>query len=239
MDKRRRDKRKNMAKRNKRLRMASILSLVLILGTISLILFLQYRYSHRPVDVKEASVTLSELSGGRIVDDLLKKNKYSRPGKELKHINGIVVHYTANPGTGAKANRNYFNNLPDINEKKGTKTYASSNFIIDIDGKILRVVPETEVAYASNDRNEDTLSIECCYLSEDGSFTEQTYDSLVWLVSVLCKVYKLDSEQIIRHYDVTGKNCPKYYVANEDKWLQFKADVMKEAEKRGTEKRSA
>ncbi len=232
MDKRRRDKRKNIAKRSKRLRMASILSLVLILGTISLVLFLQYRYLHRSVDVKEASVTLSELSGGRIVDDLLDKNKYSRPGKELKRINGIVVHYTANPGTGAKANRNYFNNLPEINKKKGTKTYASSNFIIDIDGKILRVVPETEVAYASNDRNEDTLSIECCYLSEDGSFTEQTYDSLVWLVSVLCKVYKLNSEQIIRHYDVTGKNCPKYYVANEDKWLQFKVDVMKETEKK-------
>ena len=28
------------------------------------------------------------------------------------------------------------------------------------------------------------------------------------------------------HYDVTGKACPKYYVENEDAWLQFKEDLL-------------
>ena len=30
---------------------------------------------------------------------------------------------------------------------------------------------------------------------------------------------------MIRHYDVTGKNCPKYFVEHEDEWEQFKKDV--------------
>jgi len=30
---------------------------------------------------------------------------------------------------------------------------------------------------------------------------------------------------VIRHYDITGKICPKYFVENEDAWKQFKSDV--------------
>lgn len=224
------DKRKRkIARRSKRLRLAGILSLVLIIGTVFGTLFFRYFYAKKQVvDVSKASLTLSELGAGRIVDDLLIPNKYSRPQIPLEKVRGVVVHYTANPGTGAKANRNYFNNLPKINKEKGTNTYASSNFIIDIDGKILRIVPETEVAYASNERNQDTISIECCYVNEDGSFTEPTYESLVWLLSVLCRSYQLDTNDIIRHYDVTGKQCPKYYVNNEKEWIGLKEDVGKQ-----------
>lgn len=224
------DKRKRkISRRSKRLRLAGILSLVLIIGTVFGTLFFRYFYAKKQVvDVSKASLTLSELGAGRIVDDLLIPNKYSRPQIPLEKVRGVVVHYTANPGTGAKANRNYFNNLPKINKEKGTNTYASSNFIIDIDGKILRIVPETEVAYASNERNQDTISIECCYVNEDGSFTEPTYESLVWLLSVLCRSYQLDTNDIIRHYDVTGKQCPKYYVNNEKEWIGLKEDVGKQ-----------
>ena len=35
----------------------------------------------------------------------------------------------------------------------------------------------------------------------------------------------LMTETVIRHYDVTGKLCPLYYVEHEDAWQQFKADV--------------
>ena len=40
--------------------------------------------------------------------ELLDINEYSRPGIPLEKINGIVVHYTANPGSTAEENRNYF-----------------------------------------------------------------------------------------------------------------------------------
>ena len=41
----------------------------------------------------------------------------------------------------------------------------------------------------------------------------------------LCARFGLTSEQVIRHYDVTGKECPKYYVDHPDAWEQMKADI--------------
>jgi N-acetylmuramoyl-L-alanine amidase CwlA len=35
----------------------------------------------------------------------------------------------------------------------------------------------------------------------------------------------LTEEDVIRHYDITGKICPKYFVDDEDAWMQFKTDV--------------
>ena len=151
---------------------------------------------------------------------LLDVNPYSRPGTETEEITGIVVHYTANPGSTAQNNRDYFNGLKDSHE-----TEASSNFIVGLDGEIIQCVPTWEMAYASNSRNIDTVSIECCHPDETGKFTDETYRSLVQLTAWLCVKFNLTEDQVIRHYDVTGKNCPKYFVENEDAWAQFKEDV--------------
>ena len=61
-----------------------------------------------------------------------------------------------------------------------------------------------------------------------GAFTDATYISLVRLTGWLCYRFNLTSEDVIRHYDVTGKNCPKYYVENPGKWEKFKKDVEKQ-----------
>ena len=37
----------------------------------------------------------------------------------------------------------------------------------------------------------------------------------------------LNENDVIRHYDVTGKACPKYFVDHEDAWKQFRKDVKK------------
>ena len=118
------------------------------------------------------------------------------------------------------SNRDYFNGLKDSHE-----TEASSNFIVGLDGEIIQCVPTWEMAYASNSRNIDTVSIECCHPDETGKFTDETYRSLVQLTAWLCVKFNLTEDQVIRHYDVTGKNCPKYFVENEDAWAQFKEDV--------------
>ena len=152
--------------------------------------------------------------------DLLDINEYSRPGIALEKINGIVIHYTANPKSTAKQNRDYFEGLKDSHETK-----ASSHFVVGIKGEIVQCIPSSEISYASNSRNSDTLSIECCHKDKSGKFTKETYQSLVELVGWLCQRFGLTSEQGIRHYDVTGKNCPKYFVEHEDEWEQFKKDV--------------
>lgn len=109
---------------------------------------------------------------------LLDINEYSRPGIALEKVNGIVIHYTANPGTSAEQNRDYFNGL--ANSKK---TKASSHFVIGLDGEIVQCIPCNEIAYASNDRNSDTISIECCIEDDSGKFNEDTYKSLVELTT--------------------------------------------------------
>ena len=152
--------------------------------------------------------------------ELLDVNEYSRPGIPLEEINGIVIHYTANPGSTAQNNRDYFEGLKDSHETK-----VSSHFVVGIEGEIVQCIPSSEIAYASNSRNSDTLSIECCHPDETGKFTDATYTSLVRLTGWLCYRFNLTSEDVIRHYDVTGKICPKYYVDHPEAWEQFKTDV--------------
>ena len=163
--------------------------------------------------------------------ELLTVNEYSRPGTELSQVNGIVVHYTANPGTTAEQNRSYFESLAETGE-----THASSHFIIGISGEIIQCIPCNEISYASNDRNSDTISVECCIPDESGKFTDETYQSLVELVAWLMGRYDLTTDDVIRHYDVTGKDCPKYFVENSNAWSDFKTDLLTYIDTYGIEK---
>ncbi len=156
-----------------------------------------------------------------IEEELLTVNPYSRPGDRLTRVNAVVIHYVGNPGTGAEANRSYFQGLAESGE-----TYASSNLIVGLDGETILCVPLNEVAYCSNSRNNDTVSIEFCHPDDTGEPTDATYAALVRLTAWLCKLYGLDPEtDVIRHYDVVGKECPRYYVQNEDAWLRFRQDA--------------
>ena len=90
---------------------------------------------------------------------------------------------------------------------------------------VIQCIPTSEMSYATNSRNVDSISIECCHNDETGVFEQTTYDSTVKLTAWLCARFGLTSEQVIRHYDVTGKECPKYYVDHPDAWEQMKADI--------------
>lgn len=154
--------------------------------------------------------------------ELLTVNEWSRPGEPLKKVQGVVIHYVGNPGTTAEANRNYFDSL-----SAGTDgVYASSHFIVGLEGEVIQCVPMTEIAYASNSRNEDTLSVEVCHPDGTGEYGRETYDRVVELTAWLCREFRLDPEkEVIRHYDVSGKLCPLYYVEHEAAWEQLRADI--------------
>lgn len=161
-------------------------------------------------------IDMYNVDGLSIQHDFLTVNPYSRSGEPLGRIKGIVIHYTGNPGSTAKNNHDYFENLKD----KHT-AYVSSHFIVGLKGEIIQCIPLNEIAYASNNRNKDTISIETCHPDKTGQFNNQTYSALQQLVKALMNTYHLDKEDVIRHYDVTGKNCPKYFVENEDAWQEF------------------
>lgn len=158
-------------------------------------------------------------------EDYLTVSEYSRPGTPLKEVKDIFVHYTANPKTNAAQNRSYFEQLKDTQERS-----ASAHFIIGYEGDIIQCIPLDEIGYAVKTRNEDSISIECCYLAQDGAFTKETYESLLELSAWLLREYDLTTDNLLRHYDCGGKKCPLYYVEHEDEWEQLKKDVQKKLE---------
>ncbi len=203
-------------------RRAIILICFAFLCIIGLVTLCRRLFFAQPRETVSAQQVDEDWEGAPELDvQLLTINPESRPGIALEKIDGIVVHYTANPGTTAQNNRDYFEGLKDSHE-----TQASSHFVIGMDGEIIQCIPSTEIAYASNDRNGDTLSIECCHPDESGKFTDATYRSLVELTAWLCRRFGIDpASGIIRHYDITGKVCPKYFVDHEDAWESFLRDV--------------
>lgn len=160
---------------------------------------------------------LSDVEAPDWIDvQIIPMDGVSRDGTKLDGYNDIVVHYVGNPSTTAQQNHDYYCN-PD--------SEVSSHFIICLDGEIIQCVPLDEQSATSNNRNHDTISIEVCHPDDTGEFNPATYQSLIRLVSWLADLGHLSEKHIIRHYDVTGKECPRYYVRNEDAWIQFKQDV--------------
>ena len=161
----------------------------------------------------------------------LTPNKYSRPGITLERVEKIIVHYIGNPNTTALENRSYFENLkaqiPDrtstycLNKDGSYQLYkgervklrwVSAHLIVGMSGEIIQCIPFNEWSYCSNQANGYSISIECCHPDATGKFTAATEKSLTELCAYLCELFGLDPEKdIIRHYDVTGKQCPLYW----------------------------
>lgn len=156
----------------------------------------------------------------QIIENFLTPNKYSRPQIKLDKVTKIAVHYVGNPGSSAIANRNYFENLKDTHA-----TYVSSHFIIGLDGEVIQCIPLNEWSYCTNQANAYSISIECCHPDSTGKFNTKTEQSLVELCAYLCEKFALTADDIIRHYDVTGKRCPLWYVEHPEDFESMKKQV--------------
>ena len=155
-----------------------------------------------------------------IDEQILTINDWSRPGTKIKSLDYIVIHYLGNPKTTAQENHDYFESLKDLQNVS-----MSANYVVGLNGEVIHCVPDDEIAYASNRANKYSISIENCHPDETGKLNNATYDSLVRLTAYLAEKYELGRDQIIRHYDVTGKDCPKYFVEHEEAWTAFLDDV--------------
>lgn len=164
-----------------------------------------------------------------VKQDFIRKNIFSRPDVRRKRVDKIVIHYVANPGTTAQNNRDYFDSLADQDAQK-SGTSSSAHFVVGLEGEVIQCIPVNEIAYANAPMNDTSVSIEVCHPDDSGKFNEDTYGSVVKLAAFLCNQLKLDSQDVIRHYDVNGKQCPKYYVEHPEQWKQLQKDI-KEAMK--------
>lgn len=222
-----------LKKRNRNFKIASTVVLIL------LILNTHNQY------VKEKSVSQEPASINKDLDDIssiksiyglneednsierpeisiehLPINPISRPGELLKNVNYIVIHYVGNPGTTADQNRSYYEEIIATMEAS-----VSSNYLVGLDGEIIECIPSYEVAYASNHMNYYSISIEVSHPDDSGEFNESTYRAMIELTAWLCGKYELTSDDLLRHYDVTGKECPKSFVDKPALWEEFKKDV--------------
>lgn len=155
----------------------------------------------------------------QINDNLTTVNYNHRDSRGIKYI---VVHYTANKNDTAYNNTRYF---------KDTDRGASAHYFVD-DTEIWRCVQDVDVAwhcgaksYRHPDcRNANSIGVEMCtsYSSADGYYiSTATTSNTVELVRHLMEKYDIPPENVLRHYDVTGKNCPAPWVVNSRKWQEF------------------
>ncbi|MEK5503078.1 peptidoglycan recognition protein family protein [Bacillus sp. FSL M8-0168] len=166
----------------------------------------------------------------KVVKNYVKVNKYTRPGLKLSGVKGIVMHWTATPGASALNERNYFNGTCIAD-----KRYASAHYFVDRKEAQL-IIPENEVAYHAHDQNRcyvsflkpnantTAIGVEMC-VEKDGKIHSETVQNAAELVADLCKRYGLSTDRIVRHYDVTSKNCPAPWVSDSSQLSSFRKKV--------------
>ena len=226
----RRAARRRRLRRRKMKRAAFVLSVILLVsaaGVGGVTLIRRIGNSGIGNSLNNSSGTTSDGSGkskGNLasvkvpdwIDVQLIPKGNARKGLRLSRVKYIVVHYVGNPGTTAQNNRDYF---------AKDDTEVCSHFVIGLNGEIIQCVPLGERSAASNERNKDSVSIEVCHPDDTGKFNDATYNSLTRLTAWLCENAGLTEEGVIRHYDVTGKLCPLYYVENPAEWDKFRSDI--------------
>ena len=204
------------SKRKRKLRKGRIVMAVIIVAAIVIMSCLVVKRINQNSEAKKvknlAEIKIPDWIDSQIID----VDGASRNGYKLKGVKDIVVHYVGNPGTTAQQNHDFY---------AGNQSNVSSHFVVGLE--IIQCIPINEWSAASNWRNNDTISIEVCHSDETGKFKKKTYSSLVKLVAWLENVCDIDESHVIRHYDITKKECPRYFVQHEDKWKTFKKNVEK------------
>lgn len=182
--------------------------------------------------------------------NITKQTSYSNTTSYLNRpIKYIVVHYTAGSTSkaGSALNTAVMFSNPSV--------YASADYIVD-DETIVQFNPDVRNRfcwhcgdnknmfsmggkYYGKCTNANSIGIELCSTnsnwqasdfanSKKWSFTDKVVTNAAELVKYLMQTYNIPIENVIRHYDVTGKFCPGIIGWNEDsgnakKWEQFKA----------------
>lgn len=152
---------------------------------------------------------------------------YTKGRKES--INFIVLHYTANDGDTAKGNCNYFST---------SGRNASAHYFID-ENNVYQSVLDGDTAWSvgassyvhSLCRNSNSISVEMCSKKDLGGnfyIKENTVSNSVELVKELMKKHCVPIDNVLRHYDVTGKKCPEPFVRDSSKWVEFKRRLKEE-----------
>lgn len=145
----------------------------------------------------------------------------------------IVMHYTANNGDTAKNNCDYYHRVGGLQ--------ASAHYFVDEHG-VMQSVREGDTAWHCGVeagrrywhpecRNANSIGIEMCSRKRaDGSYyiKPETVANAAALAKDIMQRYGIDTDHVLRHYDVTGKHCPMPWVDDPVQWDAFKASLAPE-----------
>jgi N-acetylmuramoyl-L-alanine amidase len=187
-----------------------------------------------------------------MTERFLTVNPYSRPGRLLKSVTAIVLHWTASPKQDAGTVWDFF-------EKTCPKTkhYSSAHYIIGQNGNIIHAIPNMEVAYHVGSSQKDpesgkiytdlaravfreyasypdkmspnqcSIGIELCPLDDIGTFSAATLEAARDLVRDLMKSYGIPINHVLTHNAIVGwKDCPRLWVTDPDKFETFKRSLV-------------
>ena len=140
----------------------------------------------------------------------------------------IVMHYTANNGDTAHNNCDYYHRVGGL--------WASAHYFCDEHGA-MQSVREGDTAWHCGAeagqrywhpecRNGNSIGIEMCSRKRaDGSYyiLPETVANAAALAREIMQRYGIDTEHVVRHYDVTGKHCPMPWVDDPAQWTAFLA----------------
>lgn len=168
-----------------------------------------------------------------IKTNLANKKNYggSRSTSKIKYL---VIHYTGNDGDTDESNGRYF---------KNTVVQASAHYFVD-DDSITQSVPDDYVAwhcggkkyascsntgggkYYNKCTNTNSLSIEICDDVRNGKVypSAKTIQNALELAEHLMAKYSIPKENVVRHFDVTGKLCPAYWCGSSIKDNNWKTE---------------
>ena len=159
-------------------------------------------------------------------------NKANYHAGRTQPVRYIVMHYTANNGDTAKNNCDYYHRVGGLQ--------ASAHYFCDEHGA-MQSVRERDTAWHCGAeagqpywhpecRNANSIGIEMCSRKRaDGSYyiKPETVANAAALAKDIMQRYGIDTEHVVRHYDVTGKRCPMPWVDDPAQWTEFK-EILKQ-----------
>ena len=151
-------------------------------------------------------------------------NKANYRAGRTQPVRYIVMHYTANNGDTAKNNCDYYHRVGGLQ--------ASAHYFVDEHGA-MQSVREGDTAWHCGARaywhpecrNANSIGIEMCSRKRaDGSYyiLPETVANAAALAREIMQRYGIDTDHVLRHYDVTGKRCPMPWVDDPAQWTAFK-----------------
>lgn len=175
------------------------------------------------------------------INDYFTLVNFTDASRTKDDIEWLVIHYVGATGS-ALQNANYF-----YDRFIG----ASAGYFVGFEGEKYRIVRDEDIAWhcggglQSNKghkffgicKNSNSIGIEMCVRNDSNDrsaestgwyFEPETIEGTIELVKYLMKLYDIDVDHVIRHFDVTGKYCPSPFVRDEKAWELFKERLKPE-----------